>query len=94
MKDPVKNMKRQAFLVDWIQIHLPEQVHGFNPWFRKIPHTAEKLKPGATTTEPKLWAQGLQLPGPLSTVTEAQVPWSQQVATTEPVCCNYWSPRA
>ena len=54
MKDPVKNMKRQASLVEWIQIHLPVQVHGFNPWSRKIPHTAEKLKPGATTTEPKL----------------------------------------
>ena len=35
-----------------MRICLPMQGHGFEPWSGKIPHAAEQLSPGTTTTEP------------------------------------------
>ena len=41
-----------SLVVQWLRIRLPMQVHGFEPWSRKIPQAAEQLSPCATTTEP------------------------------------------
>ena len=30
-------------VAQWIRIHLSVQGHGFDPWFRKILHTAKQL---------------------------------------------------
>ena len=39
-------------MAQWLGIRLPMQGHEFEPWSRKILHTAEQLSPRATTTEP------------------------------------------
>ena len=40
------------------RILLPARRHGFDPWSGKIPHAAEQLSLGATTTKPVLWSPG------------------------------------
>ena len=43
--------------------------HGFDPWFRKMPHASEQLSLSTPTTEPVPWSPG-------TATTEAQAPGS------------------
>ena len=40
------------------------------------------------------WARAPQLVDPHVATTETRVLYGPRAATTEPACCNYWSPRA
>ena len=41
-------------MVQWLRIHLPMQVHGFDPWSGKRPHPQSSQAPCARNTEPEL----------------------------------------
>ena len=45
-------IKRILQGLPWWRSGLQCRRHGFEPWSGKIPHAAEQLSPGATTTEP------------------------------------------
>ena len=54
-KTDSKQIKDQTFLrVLWFKICLPAQGHGFDPWFKKIPHAGGQPGPCLTATEPAL----------------------------------------
>ena len=61
--------------------------HGFDSWFRKIPHAVEQLSPWATTTEPVLWS-------PRTTTAEARVPRAHAQQQEKPpqleACAPQW----
>ena len=42
-----------SLLAQWLRISLSTQVHGFEPWSRKISHAVEQLSLCDTTTEPR-----------------------------------------
>ena len=52
-------IKRAAYpgaslVAQWLGVRLPVQGTRFKPWSGRIPHAAEQLGLGATTTEPVL----------------------------------------
>ena len=58
--------------------------HGFNPWYRKIPHAVEQLSPWATTPEPTCCNHWASVPESLcSAPREAAAVRSRHIATRE-----------
>ena len=64
-----------SLVMQWSRIYLPSRGHGFDPWFRKIPHATEQLSLCAPTAKPTCpRACALQLLSPRAATTEARAP--------------------